>query len=91
MSLTKWGFIAWAGAALVVLFQGISGLMKFNAHWTVITLGKITNKILDPYIAKIPYASVADFFDFVLNTLELSILLAVIGLICLILGAFKKV
>ena len=91
MTFTRFGFLSWAGAALLLLFQGVQGLMQFNFYWTTITVGSITNKLLDPYIEKIPYASIADFLDFVVNTMELSLLLVVIGFICMLLGAFKKV
>jgi hypothetical protein len=90
MSFTTLGFFSWAGAALVVLFQSIQGLMQFNFYWTTITVGTITDKALDQYIKKIPYASIADFFDYVVNSMELWLLLLVIGFICIILGAFKK-
>ncbi len=91
MSLTKFGFVSWAGAAVVILFQGVSGLMKDTAGWATITAGSITGEFLDPYIEKISYESIANFVDFVVNTMELSLLLVVIGLICMIIGAFKKV
>ncbi|MCK5541132.1 MAG: hypothetical protein KAI40_00450 [Desulfobacterales bacterium] len=91
MTFTRFGFLSWAGAALVILFQSISGLMQFNFSWSVITVGSVTNQVLDPYLEKIPYASIADFFDFVVNSMELSLLLVVVGFICVIIGAFKKV
>ncbi len=91
MSFTKLGFVSWAGAAIVILFQSITGLMRMHASWSTITLGSITNNILDPYIQKIPFESGIDFLEFVVNSMELSILLVVVGLICFIIGAFKKV
>ncbi len=91
MSFTKLGFLSWAGAAIVILFQGVAGLMKFTAGWTAVTLGGLTGKFLDPYIEKISYESIANFVDYVVNTMELSLLLVVIGFICMIIGAFKKI
>ncbi len=91
MGFTKFGFFAWAGAAVVILFQGVSGLMKDTAGWDTITAGSVTGKFLDPYIEKISYESIANSVDYVVNTMELSLLLVVIGFICMILGAFKKV
>ena len=91
MSWTRFGFVSWAGAALVILFQGVSGLMKFNASWTRITLGSFTNNVMDPYIGKIPYESVSNPINYIVNTMELFLLLIFIGLICIIIGAFKKV
>jgi hypothetical protein len=91
MTFTRFGFLSWAGALIVLLFQGVSGLMKFTASWSVITVGSITNNLLDPYIEKIPYKSVFDWVYFIVNTMELYILLGIIGLICIIIGAFKKV
>ena len=91
MSSTKIGFIAWGGAVIVLLFQGVAGLMRMTAGWSKITVGSLTNGILDPYIEKISYESIADWLDFIVNTMELSILLGIIGLICILLGAFKKV
>ena len=91
MSWTRFGFVAWAGAALVILFQGISGLMKFNASWTRITLGSFTNNVMDKFIVKIPYESVSNPINYIVNTMELFVLLIIVGFICVILGVFKKV
>ena len=91
MTFTKFGFLSWAGAILVLLFQGVAGLMRMTAGWSAITLGSITNKVLDQFIEKIPYEAVAGWIDYIVNSMELSILLGIIGLICIILGAFKKV
>ncbi len=91
MSFTKVGFISWAGAILVLLFQGVSGLMRMTASWSKITLGRITNEALDKYIEKISFEAVASWVDYIVNTMELSILLGIVGLICIIIGSFKKV
>lgn len=91
MTFTRFGFLSWCAAAVVLIFQSISGLMKFNASWSSFTVGSVTNKVLDQYIEKIPYTSITDSLDFIVNSMELSLLLAVVGLICFILGAFKKV
>jgi hypothetical protein len=90
MSATKIGFFAWAGAIIILLFQGISGLMKFNASWSAITLGGITGGMLDQYIEKIPSEFLVDWVGFIVNTMELSIVLGIVGLIFIIIGAFKK-
>ncbi len=91
MGFTQFGFLSWAGAAVVLLFQSVSGVMKDTAGWTTMTLGSVTGKSLDPYIEKISYESIANFVNYVVNTMELSVLLVVIGFICIIIGAFKKI
>ena len=91
MNFTKFGFLSWGAAVVVLLFQGVSGLMRMTSGWSAVTLGSFTHEILDPYIEKIPYESVANGIDYIVNTMELSILLGIIGLICIIIGAFKKV
>jgi hypothetical protein len=91
MTFTKVGLFSWAGAALILLFQSLSGLMGTDWSWSVITVGSVTNKVLDPYIEKISFESISNFINYVVNTMELSLLLVVIGFICIILGAFKKV
>ncbi|MCK5311717.1 MAG: hypothetical protein KAJ62_06385 [Desulfobacteraceae bacterium] len=91
MGLTKIGFISWGAALVVLLFQGVSGLMQMTASWSKITLGSLTNEVLDQFIKKIPSEAVVGWVDFIVNTMELSILLGIVGLICIIIGAFKKV
>ena len=90
MSSIKFGFISLAGALIVLLFQAIAGLMKFTAGWTTITIGTVTNGILDEYIEKISSEVVLDWVDFIVNTMELFILLGIIGLVFIIIGSFKK-
>ena len=91
MSFTKFGLFSWAGAGLILLFQSLSGLMGTDWSWSAITVGSLTNKVLDQYIEKISFESISNFINFVVNTMELSLLLVVIGFICMILGAFKKI
>jgi hypothetical protein len=91
MGFTKIGFLSLAGAGIVLIFQSVAGLMKFNASWITITLGKVTGHILDQYIVKIPYESVVNSLKYIVNTLELTVLLGTIGIICLIIGSFRKV
>jgi len=90
MTFTKFGFISLAVAGIVFLFQSVAGVMQFTAGWIVVTLGSVTGEFLDPYIEKISYESIANFLDYVVNTLALSLLLVAIGAICLIIGTFKK-
>ncbi|MCK5096729.1 MAG: hypothetical protein KAR45_01425 [Desulfobacteraceae bacterium] len=98
MTFTKFGFFSFAGSILVLLFQGVSALMAESApglgnasKWGSITLGSITNGVLDQYINKIPYESIVNALDYTANTLEFFLLLGIIGVICFIIGGFRKV
>ncbi len=98
MTITKFGFVSVAGGILVLLFQGVSALMAESApglgggsKWARITLGGLTDGALDQYIVKVPYKPLVNALDYTSNTLELFILLIIIGVICFIIGGFKKV
>ena len=98
MTFTRFGFISFAGGILVLLFQSVSALMAESApglgdasKWSSITLGSITNGALDQYINKIPSEAIISALDYTANTLEFFLLLGIIGIICFIIGGFKKV
>ena len=64
--------------------------MKMTASWSAVTLGGLTNEVLDQFIKKIPSEAVVGWVDYIVNTMELSILLGILGLLCIIIGSFKK-
>lgn len=83
------GLIAWAGALLLLLFQGISLFMN-QEGWTDLTMSDLTGNAVDGMITKIPVEAVVNGLDFLLIEIAAYQFLLGFGLLCLIVGAFSK-
>lgn len=84
------GLIAWAGALVLLLFQGVSFFMN-QEGWQNLTISGLTGNAVDGLIAKIPMEVVVKGLDFLLIEIAAYQFLLGFGLLCVIIGALSKV
>lgn len=87
--VTGIGLIAWAGALVLLLFQGISLFMN-QEGWQNLTISDLTGNFVDDLIAEIPVEVIVKGLDFLLIEIAAYQFLLGFGLLCLIIGAFTK-
>ncbi|MCF8044321.1 MAG: hypothetical protein K9J83_00570 [Desulfarculaceae bacterium] len=83
------GLIAWAGALVLLLFQGVSLFMN-QEGWQNLTMSDLTGNAVDAVITKIPVEAVITGLNFLLIEIAAYQFLFGFGLLCLIIGAFSK-
>lgn len=88
--VTKTGIASWIAALAIIVFKGITGLMEKEMFWTHFTLSTILGDFSEKVIDSLPFARVRVMADILIYDIEIYILLIALGIICFIIGAFKK-
>jgi hypothetical protein len=86
---TLLGLAAWLGGFLLLGFQGISSLMGTAGTWQSMNLLDVAEPEQLAWIEKLPFFFLRRSADY-LTEMPLFLLLFCLGVVFLILGAFKK-
>lgn len=88
--ITKTGVISCIIALFMVIFKGITKLMEKEMFWTDFTLSTLLGDYSERVIDFLPFAAVRSMADTLIYDIEIYILFIALGIVCFIIGAFKK-
>ncbi len=87
--ITRIGIGAWIASLVIILFKGITTLMEKEMFWTDLTLSTLLGDFSERFIDFFP-SGLQSSVDTLVYDIEIYLLLIGIGIVCFIIGAFKK-
>ncbi len=88
--ITRTGVISCIIALFMILFKGITILMEKDLFWTHFTLSTMLGDFSEKVIDALPGEFIRSMADTLIYDIEIFILMFALGIICFIIGAFKK-